>query len=92
MVEPLPPGGAVATVELPRAADTLLVGAARTVSATLRDASGAPVAGGTVVWRSSDTTVVRATAGASPGTAVVRAVGRGVATLVATSGSRAGPR
>ena len=76
----------VTTVELPRAADTLIVGTQRAIAATLRDAAGTPVSGHSVTWSSSDTAVLRAAPGTSS-SAVVRGVSLGTATLVAASGS-----
>jgi len=75
VVDPPP----VATVELSEAAVTLAEGATRGLTATPRDATGAPIAGLAVIWRTSDEGVVYVTAGGE-----LRAVRAGAADVTAT--------
>lgn len=63
---------------------TLSVGEARTVAATVRDASGTPVPGQGVTWRSTDDDVVTVSAAGE-----VTAVGPGTAQVVAIGPQRA---
>jgi uncharacterized protein YjdB len=77
---PVPAGSVVVTPD----SAMLHVGGSVTLSATVRDSSGAPLAR-TPAWSSSDSTV--ATVSAS---GVVTATGEGTATITATSGSASG--
>ncbi len=63
---------------------TLVVADTHQLTATPRDANGAPVTGAALVWSSSATAVATVTTGG-----LVTAVAPGTARLVATSGSRA---
>lgn len=80
--DPEPGGTAVPVNTVVVSPDSARVTTGDTVqlSATLRDASGATLSGRTVAWTSSDTSI----AGVSP-TGVVRGVGVGPVTIVATS-------
>ncbi|HEU4453545.1 MAG TPA: Ig-like domain-containing protein, partial [Longimicrobium sp.] len=72
-------------VDVTPAADTMTVGAATQLTATVRSAVGEEIEGQPVAWESSDTTV--AVVGDS---GLVMGVGAGTATITATSGARAG--
>lgn len=65
--------------------DTLIVGGARTLTATLRDATGALLTGRTVVWSSSNVAVAIVSAGG-----VVSTLAPGIVTIGATSEGRTG--
>lgn len=83
-VEPRP--AAVASVTLSPDAVTLRVGEARTLAATPRDAGGAPLAGRTVAWASSNPAVAEV-----DGNGAVRGVAPGgPVTITATSEGQSG--
>lgn len=75
VVDPPP----VAAVELSEAEVSLAEGASRSLTATPRDATGAPISGLPVLWRTSDEGVVYVTAGGE-----LRAVRAGAADVTAT--------
>lgn len=75
VVDPPP----VAAVELSEPAVSLAEGASRTLTATPKDATGAPITGLPVLWRTSDEGVVYVTAGGE-----LRAVRAGAADVTAT--------
>lgn len=77
--EPVVDPPLVAVVELSEAAPSLAEGASRVLTATPRDATGAPIAGLPVLWRTSDEGVVYVTAGGE-----LRAVRAGAADVTAT--------
>ena len=73
---------AVAAIAVEPSQLTLTVGAGRPLTATARDASGSPLVGRRVTWRSSNNGVVSVDADGS-----VSAVGPGSATVVASAGA-----
>ena len=82
-------GGAVATVELAPASQTVAVGDSAGFWATLRNAQGALLSGRTVTWAATDTTVARFEF--VYGQAVIlRALKPGTITVTATSEGKAG--
>lgn len=76
---------AVASVAVDPDTVALQVGAARQLTAALRDARGALLTGREVVWSSSDDTKARVSA-----TGLVTAVAAGTATITARSGGKSG--
>jgi hypothetical protein len=82
-------GGAVATVELSPASQTVAVGDSAAFWATLRDAQGTLLSGRTVTWTATDTTVARFEFLYGQA-AMLRALKPGTITVTATSEGRAG--
>ena len=81
---PDPPRPTTVTVS-PAAAQLAALGATVQLSAEVRDQNGQAMAGATVAWRSSATTVATVSS-----TGLVTAVGNGTATITATAGSASG--
>jgi hypothetical protein len=79
VTDPVP----VASIAFSAAADTMVVGGAKQLYATLRDGQGNVVTGTTLRWTSSDSTVATVT-----GTGAVTALRAGVTTIGAASGGR----
>lgn len=75
----------VSTVEVTPAADTLLVGAATTLSVTLKDAANNVLTNRPITWSTSNATIATVDA-----TGRVTAVAVGIASIVATSEGKSG--
>jgi hypothetical protein len=83
---PPPPPASVATVELAPASATIIVGETSTFTATLRDANSNTLAGRTVAWSSSASTI----ASVSQSGVVTAVAAGGPVTITATSEGRTG--
>ena len=80
-----PPPIPVASVAVNPGTAALNIGASVTLSATVRDASGASLSGRTVTWSTSDANIATVSS-----TGVVKAVARGSATITATCETKHG--